>query len=161
MLKHPPVVEKVVEEHTDQREPVGPTESDVAELSVLQEMPLQAIPDNVHDQPYTGYPVDRQEVYTSKMKRPNPLLEPSSYPNVMEKQLPRYEGLLTPQPIEIELRGRLPSYDVDKAIEKYPFTMDIPSIEELKEKKRKLFKKFLKIQCLENTYQSRLNYINS
>ena len=59
----------------------------------------------------------------------------------MGKQLPKYEGLLTPQPIEIELRGRLPSYDVEKAIEKYPFTMDIPSIEELKEKKRRLFKK--------------------
>ena len=59
----------------------------------------------------------------------------------MAKQLPRYEGLLNPQPIEIELRGRLPSYDVDKAIQKYPFSMDIPSIEELKEKKRKLFKK--------------------
>ena len=75
------------------------------------------------------------------MRRPNPLLEPSSYPEVMGKQRPKYEGLLTPQPIEIELRGRLPSYDVDKAIEKYPFTMDIPSIEELNEKKRKLFKK--------------------
>ena len=75
------------------------------------------------------------------MERPNPLLEPSSYPNVMEKQLPKYEGLLTPQPIEIELRGRLPSYDVDKAIEKCPFSMDIHSIEELKEKKRKLFRK--------------------
>ena len=36
----------------------------------------------------------------------------------MEKQLPKYEGLLNPQPIEIELRGRLPSYDVDKAIQK-------------------------------------------
>ena len=59
----------------------------------------------------------------------------------MRKQLPEYEGLLKPQPIEIELRGRLPSYEVDKAIEKYPFTMDIPSIEELKEKKRKLFHK--------------------
>ena len=93
------------------------------------------------NKPYTGYPIDRQEVYTSRMKRPNPLLEPSSYPNVMGKQLPKYEGLLTPQPIEIELRGRLPSYDVDKAIEKYPFTMDIPSIEELKEKKRRLFRK--------------------
>ena len=129
------------EEHTDQREPVGQIDSDVAELPALQEMPLQAIPDKVHDQLHTGYSVDRQEVYTSKMKRPNPLLEPSSYPNVMGKLLPKYERLLTPQPIEIELRGRLPSYDVDKAIEKYPFTMDIPSIEELKEKKRKLFKK--------------------
>ena len=55
--------------------------------------------------------------------------------------MPKYEGLLNPQPIEIELRGRLPSYDVDKAIEKYPFTMDIPSLEELKEKKRKLLYK--------------------
>ena len=76
-----------------------------------------------------------------QVRRPNPLLEPSSYPQVMAKQLPKYEGLLKPQPIEIELRGRLPSYEVDKAIEKYPFTMDIPSIEELKEKKRKLFHK--------------------
>ena len=74
-----------------------------------------------------------------QVRRPNPLLEPSSFPQVMTKQLPEYEGLLKPQPIEIELRGRLPSYEVDKAIEKYPFSMDIPSIEELKEKKRKPF----------------------
>ena len=59
----------------------------------------------------------------------------------MAKQLPKYEGLLNPQPIEIELRGRLPSYDVDKAIQKYPFSMDIPSIEDFNEKKRKLFNK--------------------
>ena len=69
------------------------------------------------------------------------MLEPSYNPKVMAKQLPKYEGLLKPQPTEIELRGRLPSYDVDKAIQKYPFSMDIPSIQELKEKKRKLFKK--------------------
>ena len=136
-VKTPPVVEQVVEVHTDQDEPVGPINSYVAELPILQNVPLQALPDKVYDQPNTGYPVhpansvDRQEIYTSKMKRPNPLLEPSSYPHVMGKQLPKYEGLLKPQPIEIELRGRLPSYDVDKAIEKYPFTMDIPSIEEL------------------------------
>ena len=92
-------------------------------------MPLLVLPEKVHEHPYIGYPIDRQEVYTSRIKRPNPLLEPSSYPNVMGKQLPKYERLLTPQTIEIELRGRLPSYDVDKAIEKYPFTMDIPSIE--------------------------------
>ena len=118
-------------------------------------MPLQAVPIKIHDQPFSGYPMNKQEVYTSRMKRPNPLLEPSSYPQVMGKQLPKYEGLLTPQPIEIVLKGRLPSYDVDKAIEKgrlpsydvdkaiekYPFTMDIPSIEELQEKKRRLFKK--------------------
>ena len=57
------------------------------------------------------------------------------------KQLPKYGGLLNPKPIEIELRGRLPSYDVDKAIQKYPLSMDIPSIEELNDKKRKLFNK--------------------
>ena len=74
MLKTPPVVEQVVEEHTDQREPVGQIVSDVDELLVLQEMPLQAIPDKVHDQPHTGYPVDRQEVYISKMKKTNPIV---------------------------------------------------------------------------------------
>ena len=62
----------------------------------------------------------------------------------MSKQLPKYEGMLKPQPIEIESRGRLHSYEVDEAIEKYPFTMGIPSIEELKEKKRKLFHKIPK-----------------
>ena len=92
----------------------------------------------MHDHPVLQ---ERPEIYPQRLKRPNPLLEPSSYPQVMAKQLPKYEGLLKPQLIEIELRGRLPSYDVDKAIEKYPFTMDIPSIGELKEKKRKLFHK--------------------
>ena len=83
----------------------------------------------------------RPEIYPTRIKRPNPLLEPSYNCKVMTKQLPKYEGLLEPQPIEIELRGRLPSYDVDKAIQKYLFSMDIPSIEELNEKKRKLFDK--------------------
>ena len=83
----------------------------------------------------------RPEIYPTRIKRPNPLLEPSYNPKVMAKQLPKYEGLLNPQPIEIELRSRLPSYDVDKAIKKYPFSMDIPSIEELNRKKRKLFNK--------------------
>ena len=115
----------------------------------------------MHDQPSTGYPVNKLEIYTSRMKRPNPLLESSSYPHVMGKQLPKYEGLLKPQPIEIEFRGRLPSYDVDKAIEKYQFKMDIPSIEELKEKKRSFSIKFLKIHYLEDTYQNRLNWTNS
>ena len=137
-VKPPPIVEPIVEGIAEQAGPVGQIDSDIAELPAIQEMPLQAVPTKVHEQPY---PMNRQESYASRMRRPNPLLEPSSYPEVMGKQLPKYEGLLTPQPIEIELRGRLPSYDVDKAIEKYPFTMDIPSIEELKEKKRKLFKK--------------------
>ena len=89
-----------------------------------------------------------------QVRRPNPLLEPSSFPQIMTKQLPEYEGLLKPQPIEIELRGRLPSYKVDKAIEKYPFSMDIPSIEELKEKKRKLFHKIPEETVLGSIYQN-------
>ena len=140
-VKPPPVVEPIVEEIAEQGGQMDPIDSEIADNSAIQGMPLQAVPTRVHDQPFSGYPMNKQEVYTSRMKRPNPLLEASSYPQVMGKQLPKYEGLLTPQPIEIELRGRLPSYDVDKAIEKYPFTMDIPSIEELNEKKRKLFKK--------------------
>ena len=145
-VKTPPVVEQVnvpaqlvVEELTDQSEPVGPIDSDVVELPRLTRgyhyklYLIKCMINQVQD--ISVNPVNKPEIYTSKMKRPNPLLEPSSYPHVMGKQLPKYEGLLKPQPIEIKLRGRLPSYDVDKAIEKYPFTMDIPSIEELKEKK--------------------------
>ena len=96
------------------------------------EIPVQKPPPLIQQRP---------EIYPTGIKRPNPLLEASYNPKVMTKQLPQYEGLLNPQPIEIGLRGRLPSYDVDKAIQKYPFSMDIPSIEELNEKKRKLFNK--------------------
>ena len=116
-----------------------------------QDHPVQTEPMEIPAvEEYTEVPkVHEQEIgniyqtpkLDEQVRRPNPLLEPSSYPHVMAKQLPKYEGLLKPQPIEIELRGRLPSYEVDKAIEKYPFSMDIPSIEELKEKKRKLFHK--------------------
>ena len=79
----------------------------------------------VHEQPTSlQYEADiyQSPVIDKQVRRPNPLLEPSSYPQVMSKQLPKYEGMLKPQPIEIELRVRLPSYEVDKAIEKYPFT---------------------------------------
>ena len=126
------VVEQVEQEHTDLDELA---DSDEIELPILNEVPLQVTPWKVHDQPVLQ---ERPEIYSPRVKRPNPLLEPSSYPQVMTKQLPKYVGLLKPQPIEIELRVSLPSYNVDKAIEKYPFTMDTPSIEELKDK-RKLF----------------------
>ena len=86
------------------------------------EIPVQKPPPLIQQRP---------EIYPTRIKRPNPLFEPSYNSKVMAKQLPKYEGLLNPQPIEIELRGRLPSYDVDKAIQKYPFSMDIPSVEEL------------------------------
>ena len=46
-VKTSPVVEQVVEEHTDQGEPVGQIDSDVADLPILQEVPLQVIPDKV------------------------------------------------------------------------------------------------------------------
>ena len=122
------VVEKIAQEQVDQIEPADIP--DVVDLQKPNEVPVPIIPQKVHDQPF---PVQqRPEIYPPRMRRPNPLLEPSSYPQVMAKQLPMNKGLLKPQPIEIELRGRLPSYDMDKAIEKYPFTMDIPSIEELK-----------------------------
>ena len=94
----------------------------------------------------------RPESYPTRIKRPNPLVEPSYNPKVMAKQQPKYEGLLNPQPTEIELRGRLPSYDVDKSIQKYPFSMDIPSIEELKKKKRKLFHKIPEDTIFRETY---------
>ena len=138
------VVEQIASEQRDNIEPAEipdvvdlpkPNEEMVSHLPF--HLPFHTTPQKVHD----SVPLQRLEIYPPKMKRPNPLLEPSSYPQVMAKQLPKYEGLLKPQPIEIELRGRLPSYDIDKAIENYPFTMDIPSIEELKEKKRKLFHK--------------------
>ena len=123
-------------EKTNNVEPINNTEP--VEMHEMEEIP------NVHEQPTSlQYEMDiyQSPVIDKQVRRPNLLLEPSSYPQVMSKQLSKYEGMLKPQPIEIELRGRLPSYEVDKAIEKYPFTMDISSIEELKEKKRKFFHK--------------------
>ena len=123
-------------EHTKQvnidkevHEPVNvPEIEEIPEVN--QEVPLE-IPDEVPLQVQNGIEIpvqkpppliqQRPEIYPNRIKRPNPLLEPSYNPKVMAKQLPKYEGLLNPQPIEIELRGRLPSYDVDKAIQKYPF----------------------------------------
>ena len=130
-VKPPPVVEQIEQEQVDQVEPADIP--DVVDIPEPKEVPFHTIPQKVHEQPVPLQ--QRSDIYPSRMKRPNPLLKPSSYPQVMAKQLPKYEGLLKAQPIEIELRGRLPSYDVDKAIEKYPFTIDIHSIEELKEKK--------------------------
>ena len=115
-----------------------PKETEPIEMPVVvEETEIPKVHVHESERKQTG----QTPVLEEHVRRPNPLLEPSSFPQVMRKQLPEYEGLLKPQPIEIELRGRLPSYEVDKAIEKYPFTMDIPSIEELKKKKRKLFYK--------------------
>ena len=126
------LVEQIEQEPVEQIEPADIP--DVIDVPKQKEVHFPFIPQKVHEQPV---PLQlRPDIYPPRMKRPNPLLESNSYPQVMAKQLPKNEGLLTPQPIEIELRGRLPPYDVDKAIEKYPFTMDIPSIEELKRKEK-------------------------
>ena len=120
------------QDHHEQFEPVEmPVVEEFSEIPKVHEpTPIQGEA-NIYQTP----------VIDKHVRRPNPLLEHSSYPQVISKQLPKYEGILKPQPIKIELRGRLPSYEVDKAIEKYPFIMDIPSIEGLKEKKIKLFHK--------------------
>ena len=126
-----------------------PVQTEPMEIPVVEE--YTEVP-KVHEQGMEN--IYQTPKLDEQVRRPNPLLEPSSYPHVMAKQLPKYEGLLKPRPIEIELRGRLPSYEVDKAIEKYPFSMDIPSIEELKEKKRKLFHKIPEETVLGNIYQN-------
>ena len=67
------MVEQVEQEHTNQSEPVGPIDSDVVELTKLH-VPLQVIPHKVHNQPdLQDRPVNKPEIYTPKMKRPNPL----------------------------------------------------------------------------------------
>ena len=129
------------QDHHEQFEPVEmPVIEEFAEVPKVHEPTLKQGGANIYQTP----------VMDKQVRRPNP----RSYPQVMSKQLPKYEGFLKPQPIEIELRGRLPSYEVDKAIEKYPFTMDIPSIEELKEKKGKLFHKIPEETVLGSIYQS-------
>ena len=113
-----------------------PEQAEPIEMPMLEE--LAEVPKMHEHTPKQGETnIYQTPLLEKQVRRPNPLLEPSSYPQVMSKQLPKYEGLLKPQLIEIELRGRLPSYEVDKAIEKYPFTMDIPSIEELKGEEKK------------------------
>ena len=130
VLEKQTVVEQIELEQRDQVEP--------ADIPDVVDLPKPNEVLHLQKCMITQFFMKDQKFNPQRLKRPNPLLEPSSYPQVMAKQLPRYEGLLKPQLIEIELRGRLPSYDVDKAIEKYPFTMNIPSLEE---KKRKLFHK--------------------
>ena len=53
----------------------------------------------MHEQP--SYLQPRTVFYQSNVKRPNPILEPSSYPLVMSKQLPKYEEMVKPQPLKL------------------------------------------------------------
>ena len=96
---------------------INPEQVEPIEIPVIEE--FAEVP-KVHEHiPKQGEAnIYQTPVVDEQVRRHNPLLEPSSYPQVMSKQLPKYEGFLKPQLIEIELRGRLPSYEVDKAIEK-------------------------------------------
>ena len=115
-------------EHVKQPEPIPENVPDVVETPEISQ-PEELIQLSVQELPIQEPPMQilqRPEIFQPRIKRPNPLLEPSYNPKVMAKQISKYEGVLNPQAIEIELRGRLPSYDVDKAIQKYSFSMDIP-----------------------------------
>ena len=103
----------------------------------------------------------RPEIYPTRIKRPNPLLEPSYNPKVMDKQLPKYEGLLNPQPIEIELRGRLPSYDVDKAMQNIHFQWIHLPLSNSKRGRGHCLIKYLKILFSGDIFLNKWNWINS
>ena len=69
-----------------------------------------------------------------------PLTLPNRYPIVKSKEpmerIENYEGLLKPTPIEIELRGQLPPFDVDKELNFVPKL--IPTKKELEKENFKL-----------------------
>ena len=85
------------QDHLGQVEPVDmPVIEEFAEVPKVHEHIPKQYEANIYQTP----------VMDKQVRRPNPLLEPSSYLQVMSKQLPKYEGFLKPQLIEIELRGR-------------------------------------------------------
>ena len=73
-----------IEKEQAQIEPAnGP---DVGEVPEINEVPLPTIPQRVHDQPVQ---VNRPDIYPTKenVKRPNPLLEPSSSSQTMAQTI--------------------------------------------------------------------------
>ena len=88
--------EQDVHEQTKNIEPVGlPEMEELTEIPQVHEQEVGASTSLQHIAEIYQLPVvDRQ------VRRPNPLLEPSSYLQVMAKQLPKYGGMLKPQPIE-------------------------------------------------------------
>ena len=54
-VKPLPVVEPIVEEIAEQGGPMDQIDSEIADNSAIQEIPLQAVPIKVHDQPLSGY----------------------------------------------------------------------------------------------------------
>ena len=111
---------------------------------VMQEDPVPDPP--VHPEPRRQQ-VDDKERYVDPgrvHRRPNPILEPSinrQAEHRQVRQLPEYENLLNPVPLNIELRGRLPSCNVDNVVANYQFGMELPSIESLEREKQKLLHK--------------------
>ena len=97
-VKH--VKPEEVKDKNGEHDPAPEEPLEIPKIKEYTEVP------EVHDNTPKGETNIYQTQLDEQVRRPNPLLEPSSYPQVMSKQLPKYGGLLKPQPIEIELRGR-------------------------------------------------------
>ena len=61
---------------------------------------------------------------------------PRGKPNKLPKERVDYEGVLKPQPVNIQLGGQLPAYDVDR---EFTFPDLMPTEDDLKRKSQKLF----------------------
>ena len=58
----------------------------------MRQVPFHLLFHTTPQKVYDSVPLQGLDIYPPKVKRPNPLLKPSSYPQIMAKQLPMYEG---------------------------------------------------------------------
>ena len=58
-VKPLPGVEPIVKGIAEQDEPINQIDSEIADNSAIQEMPLQAVPIKVHDQPFFRLPYEQ------------------------------------------------------------------------------------------------------
>ena len=74
-------------------EQIHPGQVESVEMPVIEE--FAEVP-KVHEHTHKQYEANiyQTPVMDKQERRPNPLLEPSSYPQAMSKQLPKYEGFL-------------------------------------------------------------------
>ena len=103
-------------------------------------------------------PIMRKDKFKVDGILPLPLTLPNRYPMVKSKEpvkrIENYEGLLKPTPIEIELRGQLPPFDVDKELN-FDLPKLIPTKKELEKENSWII---FQIEIyLENIYQNRQN----
>ena len=77
----PPVEEKMVEEKIVEEQIEPADVPHVVELPKQKEELVHTTPQGVYDKPIP----ERPDIYPQRIKRPNSLLEPSSYPQVMDK----------------------------------------------------------------------------